>query len=157
MFDSIRALFAAQLADVAGGTTSAEHGYKLATAALLLEVTRADHEVSAPEMAAVRQALARAFELHDAELSELMTLAEAEHDAAVCLYSFTRTINESLDADQKSRIVELLWTVAYADGDLDSYEEHLIRKVADLLYVPHAQFIAAKLRAEKRAAMSEQP
>lgn len=155
MFDSIRKLFAAQLVDVAGGSASAEHGYKLATAALLLEVTRADHEVSASEMAAVRSALSRAFKLGEAELSELMQLAEAEHDAAVCLYSFTRTINESLDDGHKSRIIELLWTVAYADGGLDSHEEHLIRKVADLLYVSHAQFIAAKLRAEERATMSD--
>ena len=154
MFDSIRKLFAAQLADVAGGTASAEHGYKLATAALLLEVTRADHEVSSAETAAVRNALSRAFKLSEAELSELIKLAEAEHDAAVCLYSFTRTINESLDERQKSRIVELLWMVAYADGELDSHEEHLIRKVTDLLYVSHAQFIAAKLRAEERATRS---
>lgn len=154
MFDSIRKLFAAQLADLTGGAASVEHRYKLATAALLLEVTRADHDVCAAETALVRKALSRAFELGEAELAELIELAEVEHDAAVCLHSFTRTINDSLDNGQKSHIIELLWMVAYADGDLDSHEEHLIRKVADLLHVSHAQFIAAKLRAEERAAMS---
>ena len=155
MFDSIKKLFAAQLAEMGGAADTSEHGYKLATAALLLEVTRADHDVSAAETAAVRVALGRAFELDEAELDELVSLAEAEHDAAVCLHSFTRTINDSLDAGQKSRIVELLWMVAYADGDLDRYEEHMIRKVADLLYIPHAQFISAKLRAEERAPVND--
>ncbi len=99
----------------------------------------------------MRKALARAFELGDSELAELVALAEAEQDAAVCLHGFTRTINDSLDLEQKARIVELLWSVAYADGDLDRYEEHVIRKVSELLYVPHADYIAAKLRAEQHA------
>jgi uncharacterized tellurite resistance protein B-like protein len=47
--------------------------------------------------------------------------------------------------DERARIVGMLWKVSSADGHIDAHEEHLVRKVADLLYVPHARFIQAKL------------
>ena len=147
MFDSIRNLFDDHLGRIGNvEAPDVEHSYRLATASLLLEVMWADHEVAAGEDAAVRSALGQAFSLSDAELDELLTLASQERDAAVCLHGFTRSMNELLTPEQKVHVVELMWQVAYADGDLDRYEEHLVRKVADLLYVPHAQFIRAKLR-----------
>ena len=147
MFASIRKLFASNLAE-ASSTGTTEH-YQLATAALLLEVTQADSEVMPAELNSVTQALQRAFSLDAQTLDELIQLAEAERDAATCLYSFTRSINDTLKLEDKTRIVELMWQVAYADGHLDAYEEHLVRKVADLLYIPHADYIAAKLQAQK--------
>ena len=100
-------------------------------------------------------ALARAFELDEQALSELLELARSERDAAVCLHSFTRQINAGLGQAEKSHIIESLWAVAFADGDLDRYEEYLVRKIADLLYIPHAEFIAAKLRVAER--LNEHP
>ena len=68
-------------------------------------------------------------------------MAESEVDDVTCLFEFTRLVNENVDQTQKLKIVEMMWRVSYADLDKDKYEEHLIRKVSDLLYVPHADFI----------------
>ncbi len=152
MFSSIKRFFDANVtaATSAASPAEQEHAYQLATAALLIEMTRADHDVKGVERAAVAQALGRAFELAPSETEEMLTLAEQEADAATSLYEFTRLINRHFDPKQKEHIVELLWHVALADGEIDKYEDHLVRKVADLIYVPHLSFIRAKHNAINR-------
>lgn len=153
MLDSIKRFFDANLA-AAGGTAGGaeqEHAYQLAAAALLIEMTRADHDVKGIERNAVTRALTRAFDLDDSETAELVALAERQADDATSLYEFTRLINDHFEADQKQHFVELLWSVALADGEIDKYEEHLVRKVADLIYVPHQAYIRAKHLAMERA------
>jgi len=133
------------------GDADPELGYQLATAALLFEVARADNQVQSTEEAAVAAAINKAFALPPAETESLLALARTEAEEATSLYEFTRLINDHFSAPQKSHVVELLWRVALADGDLDKYEEHLIRKVADLLYVPNRQLIQTKLRVLQEA------
>ena len=124
-----------------------ERAFQLAAATLLVEMCRADFAVQASEVGAVRHALERAFALDPATLDALITDAEQEADAAVSLHGYTNLINQHFDPKQKYHLVELLWTVAFADGQVDRYEEHFVRKVADLIYVPHREFIRAKLQA----------
>ena len=125
-----------------------EHGYHVATAALLVEVMRADYEVRAEERDAVLHALGAAFDdLSAGETRDLLARAEVRADDATSLYEFTQHINRQLDHEQKAHVVELLWRVAYADGDLDKYEEHLVRRIADLIHVPHSVFIRMKHKA----------
>ena len=154
MFASIKRFFDANItaATQAGNPADQERAYQLATAALLIEMTRADHDVKSVERNAVTQAVQRAFELDAAQTEELLALAEEEADTATSLYEFTRLINRHFDAKQKEHIVELLWHVALADGEIDKYEDHLVRKVADLIYVPHLAFIRAQHSAMKRMA-----
>ena len=121
-----------------------EHDYQLAVAALLIEMSRADFDVKAVERSAVTDAIERVFNLSSEETRELIRLAEAEADHATSLYEFTRLINAHFTAEQKYHVIELLWRVAFADGKVDRYEEHLVRKVADLIYVPHSTFIKTK-------------
>ncbi len=149
MFDSIKRFFDANLmaATEASSPARQEHAYRLATAALLIEMTRADHDVKGIERDAVADAVRRAFELNSSETEELLALAEKEADHATSLYEFTRLINHHFDAEQKAHLVELLWHVALADGEIDKYEEHLVRKVADLIHVPHLSYVRAKHRA----------
>ena len=129
-----------------------EHGYHVATAALLVEMMRADYEVQPVEREAVFRALAAAFnDLSPDETRDLLARAEERADGATSLYEFTQLINRQLDHEQKAHVVELLWRVAYADGDLDKYEEHLVRRVADLIHVPHSVFIRMKHRARNTA------
>ena len=149
MFSSIRQFFAQQLEDPQDADVNAP--YQLATAALLVEMVHADADESADELQAVRAALKSAFDLDDDTITTIIKLAQDERDAATCLHEFTRSLNDVLDADGRTRVVELLWQVAYADGRLDVYEEHLVRKVADLLHVPHSAYIHAKLRAATSA------
>lgn len=122
---------------------------QLAAATLLIELTRADTRVEDNELQAIRQAIQHAYELSDSEAEELMEQADREADDAVSLHNFTHTLNTCLSPQQKILFVEHMWRVAYADGRIDKYEDHYIRKVADLLYVSHSQFIRAKQRAAK--------
>jgi len=131
-----------------------EHGLRLATAALLIEMSRADFKVSEREREAVVQAVRRVFGLDPSQTRELVALAEKEADRATSLYQFTAHINDSFTPAQKAHVVELLWEVAYADGRLDKYEEHLVRKIADLIHVPHREFIQAKHRVQRSIGLS---
>ncbi len=128
-------------------TDSAEHKHQLdlAAAALLIEMTRADYVVDPQEQQTLKDVLGSALELGPTEISELLELASHRADRATSLYEFTRLINDHYSAEEKLTLIECMWRVAYADGDLDKYEERLIRQVSDLIHVPHKAFISAKL------------
>ena len=121
-------------------------GSRLAVAALLVEVLRADFDVSTDERRQVLGSLQRLLELDAAACEELLELAEAHIDRSHDLYQFTSAINRAYSPEEKRRLLEELWRVAHADERLHKYEEHLIRRVADLLHVRHSEFIATKLR-----------
>jgi uncharacterized tellurite resistance protein B-like protein len=125
-----------------------EHALRISTAALLVEVSRADFEQDASELAHMRQLLSQQFSLDDSALDELMDQAHQEADDLVSLQHITRLLNEQFDQAMKKRVIEMMWQVVFADGVKDHYEEHLIRQVADLLYVPHSDFIRARHKAE---------
>jgi uncharacterized tellurite resistance protein B-like protein len=125
-----------------------EHALRVSTAALLIEVSRADFQQDDAELAQMRQLLAQQFSLDDVELDELMNQAHQEADDLVSLQHITRLLNEQFDQPMKKRVIEMMWQVVFADGVKDHYEEHLIRQVAELLYVPHSDFIRARLQAE---------
>ena len=129
-----------------------EHALRVATAVLLVEVTRADFIVQASEQARLRQLLERQFALTPAELDALMTQAEADADRLVSLQHITRLLNEHYDHAMKLRVVEMMWQLVFADGEKDHYEEHLIRQVAELLYLSHSEFIQARHKAETESA-----
>ena len=124
-----------------------EHARRLAVAQLLLEIARADLDVATAEMAVVRAHLARAYALDDAQLDELVATASSRVERSVSLHDTVQVINQALGPDDKARIIGALWQVAYADGRLDPYEEALLRRLAELLYVPHGTFIREKLKA----------
>ncbi len=121
-----------------------EHALRLATAALLIEISRADTDISQDERTTIARSVQRVFQLDEHETHELVKLAELEVEEAVSLYQFTRLVDTEFGAQDKKEIVRLLWAVSFADGALDKYEEHLVRKIADLLHVSHADFMHAK-------------
>ena len=126
-------------------TDEVEHrALELACAALMFEVARADFAVEAIEQETVAALLKDQFKLTADEVSTITEAAVEQADAATCLFEFTRTLNELASAEQKRDLLAMMWRVAMADDALSRYEEHVIRKVADLLYVPHSDFIAAK-------------
>lgn len=120
---------------------------RLAVAALLLEMTRMDDTIQAEECAAVEGAIRAHFDLSPEETRDLLDLAEAQRREATDYFQFTSLINQHYSPEQRVQVVEQLWRVAYADAELHRYEEHLVRKVAELLHVPHGACIAAKHRA----------
>lgn len=120
---------------------------QLATAALLVEVARIDSESTPAEHAAVTRAVRAKFGLKPEEAERLIDLAEAEMRQATDYFQFTSLVNRSFSQAQKLQIIELMWRVAYADSELSAHEHHLMRKIAELLHIPHGDYIAAKMRA----------
>jgi uncharacterized tellurite resistance protein B-like protein len=123
------------------------HTIEVATAALLAEMVRIDSDIGDAERAAVLRAVREKFGLTEDEADTLVRLAEEEAREATDYYQFTSLINKRFSAEQKERVIELMWQIAYADAQLSADEQHLVRKIADLLYVPHSAYIAAKFRA----------
>jgi uncharacterized tellurite resistance protein B-like protein len=117
----------------------------LACAALMFELCKADHSIDDTETKKILSILQSKFDLAEDTLEELHNLAQQEADEATSVYQFTSLINESYDQKTKIALIQDMWEVAFADGNLDRYEEHLIRKVAELLYVSHSDFIKTKL------------
>lgn len=122
------------------------HTLELATAVLLIEVMRADGRIETAEREAVLHALRSRFTLTATELDELFELAHDKSEHTHDLYGFTARLNDSLTDVERVRAFEMLWTVAWADGHADAHETHLLRKLADLLHLRHAQD-ALRLRA----------
>lgn len=135
------------MAPVERGNSTGEHALRLATAALLVEMSRQDEKILPVEKAAVAGALKDKFDLSEDEVGTLYTLAEAEVKEAIDYYQFTSLIKENFSPEQKEKVVELLWQVAAADGHIDTYEEHMVRRISELLYLSHSAFIRAKHRA----------
>jgi len=125
---------------------TAERRVQIAAAVLLVEVARSDENFSDAERQAVLGSVQRKFGLGSAEAEELLALAESQSREAHDLYQFTSQIDATFSPERKVRLIEELWRAAYSDSVLHEYEEHLIRRVADLLHLSHSQFIAAKLR-----------
>ena len=127
-----------------------KHALQVATAALLVEVMRADYEEDLAENQMVFTLLKKRFELSDEEVGLLVTTAETEAERAASLQGFTRLLHENLSVEEKHSIVEMLWNVALADDYLDKHEDHLVRKVAGLLYVSHSDLIRLRNRVTDR-------
>ncbi len=127
-----------------------EKPLRIAAAALLFEVSRSDGDVSDEERILMRAAIQSLLDLPPADVEELLRVAEAESRSAASLYEFTSVVDVELSQEEKKRVVELLWLVAFADGRKDAHEEHLVRKIAGLLHVPHPDFIDAKIKARDR-------
>jgi uncharacterized tellurite resistance protein B-like protein len=146
MIESIREFFAVRIAS----EERPEPSLELATAALLIEVSRSDFDVSQEERAAIEQRVRESFGLTEEETREIVALAEEEVARAVSIYEFTQLVDKSFTPEQKRHVIGLLWEVAFSDERIEGREEHLIRKVATLLHVPHEAFIAEKIAARER-------
>lgn len=130
-----------------GSEESQQHHLNLAAAALLIETARADFTQDKAEQDALEQLLSGSLQLGRDEVHTLIEQAANRVDESTSLYEFTRVINDHYSSGQKLALVSAMWKVAYADGELDKYEEHLIRQVAELTYVPHQDYIRSKLAA----------
>lgn len=117
---------------------------RLAGALLMLEVAAADFELSDTEQMLLKNRLQERFGLSADTLERLIDEAMSQHDLAVSLHEQIALLNAHYDAAAKRQLIYDLWCIAYADGELHHYEEAVIRRLADLLYVPHKDFIQTK-------------
>tara|TARA_B100001063_G_C16463315_1_gene404182 strand:+ start:138 stop:587 length:450 start_codon:yes stop_codon:yes gene_type:complete len=124
---------------------ASEEAIRLAAISLLVQVAKADHSLSEQEESKLVELVNAHFnESKQLEHDELIDLAMAKSDASTSLYEFTSLINENYSMSQKFQLITLMWQIAFSDNVIDSYEEHLIRRVADLVYLPHVKFMEAK-------------
>ena len=143
MLNRIRLFFAEQISFE--NEAVEQQSIQMAAAALLIEVSRADYRLDKRERMAVVESLVKQFDLPEAEMAELVALAQDRVEESISIYQFTKMVNNQYDYRQKLKLIEGMWQVAYADGELDKYEDYLIRKVADLIHVSHSDFIHQKL------------
>ena len=134
-----------------GEATDPERVVMLAAATLLLEVAWADQNISEEEIGLISRQLRRQFGLSEDDIAAVIAESRAKQEESVGVYSYTRTINEAWEEPQKFELVVALWRLALSDDQLHRYEEHSIRRIAELLYLSHTRFIEAKLKAKRDA------
>ena len=116
-----------------------------ACAALLIETALADKVFNIEEIDSMKKTLREVYEIDEKDLDELISESEKKVSESTSLYEYTRLINDLCDYQDKLKLINNLWAIAFADKHLDKYEEFLIRKISDLLYVSHSDFIQQKL------------
>lgn len=144
MLSKLHQFFNQYLSDRTENPTSLEHRLQLACAALMVEMLYADEKITDTEENKIRQLIKKRFSLNSAEIESLLELAHNEKHEATDYYEFTALLNTHFSQQQKIKLVADLWQLAFADGQLDKHEEHLLRRLCDLLHVPHHEFIRTK-------------
>ena len=133
------------------GVEDREAALRLATAVLMIDVARADHVFEESEFDRILELVRTHFKLEPEDAAQLVVAESDSAEEAVSAYEFTQLLHEHLDEEEKARIVALLWQIAYADGELDKYEDAFVLKISDLLYVSRGRVMRLKHDAQKSA------
>jgi uncharacterized tellurite resistance protein B-like protein len=147
MLKALRTLFDAAPADSSPAGGSDRSPLQIAVAVLLHEARRADYDIGAAETASAERALADLFELVPAECAALLEAGRARAQQLTSFFPPVSVIKREFSIEDRVRLVEHLWRVSFADGKLNYYEDHYVRKIARLLYVPNTQSMLARNRA----------
>ena len=116
-----------------------------ACSALLIEVAFADKVFDESEISSLTTSLKETYNLEHDTINELVSDAEKTVNESTSLYEYTRVVNDEFSYNDKLELLSRIWKLAFADGALDKYEEHLIRKISDLIHISHSDFIKIKL------------
>ena len=116
-----------------------------ACSALLIEVAYADKVFDESEINSLKESLKETYNIDEQIINELISDAKKTVDESTSLYEYTRVVNDEFDYSDKLELLSRIWKLAFADGNLDKYEDHLIRKISDLIHISHSDFIKIKL------------
>ena len=147
MINKIKRFFDNNLSDAT--YRDSEHALRLAMAALMIEVAESDFHDAPEEHDSLIRIVKNSFDLSDSETNDIIDLAKQEHADSIDYFQFTRLINLHYSAAQRIELIEKLWQVAFADHKLDKHEEHVIRRIADLIHVSHSDFMKTKLKVKE--------
>ena len=111
---------------------------------LMIEVAYADNQLDESELKAMARSLSK-LDIQEEEIQEIVDVTLSKSKESISFYEHTRILNDQLDYDQKKEVLNSVWAIAFADGEMDKHEEHLIRRIAELLYLNHKDFINTKL------------
>ena len=149
MISKFRKLLEQKIAsDKAAASADQQELIKMAAAVLFVEVMHADHQVDKRERQLVKHALTESFSLSKQDADELLQQAEERVKDVTSLHEFTSLLHGRLSNEEKVMLLEQIWRIILADDEVDKYEEHLVRRIAELLYVKHSDYIRAKLSAQ---------
>ncbi|MBB6522603.1 TerB family tellurite resistance protein [Pseudoteredinibacter isoporae] len=147
MFDFFKELFEGSCEGAE--EVNAEDNLHLAAAALLIEIAVSDEHFCEDELKALEKILNGKMGISQPKLDSIIEQAKAEQGDATSIHQFTTLLNQHYSPVQKRDLVQYMWQIAYADGNLDKYEEYMVRKIADLVHLSHSDFILAKTRAKQ--------
>ena len=116
---------------------------------LMLEVAWSDHNIEIAEEQTILMAIQTSFDLTEQEAKNRLIDAKALHSESVGSYEFTTLINNQLSYEEKTQIIQTLWQISNSDQHIDQWEEHAIRKIADLLHIDHQDFIDTKIKTKQ--------
>ncbi|MFT4516736.1 MAG: putative tellurite resistance protein B-like protein [Gammaproteobacteria bacterium] len=129
-----------------GSLESFEDEMILSICVLLIEVSKSDDDYDDLEKTKIIDLLEKQFSLNHDQIDTLMKMADKKNNEIISLHEFTASINKEYTYSEKKNVIKMLWDIAYSDGRIDKYEDYTIRKISDLLYIKHSDFIKAKLR-----------
>ena len=158
MLNRIKSLFEkpSDASSNAGPKSATFSEKEIAAAALMVEAAHLDGSLDEAESRAIKDIAMRAFSLNEDEANDLIAAARALQDGSAQLLYFTRTIKDHYSEKQRIELIEMLWEVAYADGELHPYEANLLRRIGGLIYVSDKDRGDARKRVLKRLGISDQ-
>jgi uncharacterized tellurite resistance protein B-like protein len=149
MLNYLKDLFITNTESVKKDDNANPHKLKIAACALMLEIASADDDFSEEEKDRIIQLMKDKFELSDLEVTNIISISEEEINTSVSIYEFTDVLNKNLNSAEKYLLLKNLWHIAYADGNLDSYEDYFIKKISNNLHFHNKDRIAAKMEVKK--------
>jgi len=149
VLNKIASLLAAKKDGAGGDAGGRDRRITIAACVLLLEMAGADDEFAASEMDRIREILTGDLAVAPDDVGAILAVAGEEREGAMDLWTYTNVINENYSKAEKLKLIEMIWEIAYSDGRLDQYEDHLVHKLANLLHVSHGELISAKLRVKE--------
>ena len=117
---------------------------QIATCILLIEVSKSDDDFDIKEQDKIKDLVKKKFNIPQDKIDNIFMHCNKEHDSMTSLYDWTEVVNKECSYEQKCMIIGYMWDIAFTDSKIDKYEDFTIRKVADLIYVKHKDFIALK-------------
>ena len=147
MIDIVKKFFGKSTIDSPGNIEGEKtHDIRVASCALLIEMSNIDGEFSESERESIISVLKKDYDLTDENAIALIEASNEELKGSIDLWQFTNLINQNYSMEEKLRIIETVWRIAYTDGKLDKHEDYLVHKLAKLLRLTHKQLIEAKLK-----------
>ncbi len=128
------------------GVEDRDRRITIAACVLLLEMAGADDDFASSELDRIRDILKGDLAVPPEDVDAILSIAGQEREGAMDLWAYTNVINENFNKAEKLKLIEMIWGIAYSDGRLDQYEDHLVHKLANLLHVSHSELISAKLK-----------
>ncbi|MEA1970654.1 MAG: TerB family tellurite resistance protein [Thermodesulfobacteriota bacterium] len=146
MVDLVKKFFGKTAEHGPAGRKESVHDVRIATCALLLEMSQIDGDFSESEREGIISIIKREYEVNDEYITEIIETADKELKGSLDLWQFTNLINHNYTQEEKIKIIEMVWRIAYTDGSLDQHEDFLVHKLANLLRLTHRQLIDAKIK-----------